>query len=318
MGIDEVLTAPRSPWQNPYVERLIGSMRREGVDHVIVLNERSLQRVLRSYIDYYQHWRTHLALGKDPPVSRIVEPAASGEVIARPHVGGLHHSYHRPRGLTTVTDGRRRKTAPAVDSTERRSAILTLALVCRLQAAAIGHSDGADEVFGRHTGRRAPVLTHRAQGRCSTWATRVLAMWPVRGCVQWTRCQGRTISVGTSISLRVAGTDIDWAKNGPGENHGPLFQDNDLTRLRSEQLDYDRVDPNDSDLAREEIAFAKQLSGLVPRLELLGFTLKQVEAEYSQTTQEHAEKAEALDEESERSSPRLMTFPEFCAFVSSS
>ena len=152
MGIDEVLTAPRSPWQNPYVERLIGSMRREGVDHVIVLNERSLQRVLRSYIDYYQHWRTHLALGKDPPVSRIVEPAASGEVIARPHVGGLHHSYHRPRGLTTVTDGRRRKTAPAVDSTERRSAILTLALVCRLQAAAIGHSDGADEVFGRHRG----------------------------------------------------------------------------------------------------------------------------------------------------------------------
>ena len=80
--------------------------------------------------------------------------------------------------------------------------------------------------------------------------------------------------MGTSISLRVAGTDIDWAKNGPGENHGPLFQDNDLTRLRSEQLDYDRVDPNDSDLAREEIAFAKQLSGLVPRLELLGFTLK--------------------------------------------
>ena len=55
----------------------------------------------------------------------------------------------------------------------------------------------------------------------------------------------------------------------------------------------------------------------MPRLELLGFTLKQVEAEYSQTTQEHAEKAEALDEESERSSPRLMTFPEFCAFVSS-
>ena len=95
MEIDEVLTAPRSPWQNPYVERLIGSMRRECVDHMVVLNERSLQRILRSYIDYYQHWRTHLALGQDPPVSRIVEPAASGEVIARPHVGGLHHSYHR-------------------------------------------------------------------------------------------------------------------------------------------------------------------------------------------------------------------------------
>ena len=123
--------------------------------------------------------------------------------------------------------------------------------------------------------------------------------------------------MGTSISLRVAGTDIDWTKNGPGENHGPLFQDNDLTRLRSEQLDYDRVDPNDPDLAREEIAFARQLSGLVLRLELLGFTLDQVEAEYSQATQEHAEETEALDEESERSSPRLMTFPEFCAFVSS-
>ena len=121
--------------------------------------------------------------------------------------------------------------------------------------------------------------------------------------------------MGTSISLRVAGTDIDWTKNGPGENHGPLFQDNDLTRLRSEQLEYDRVDPNDPDLAREEIAFARQLAGLVPRLELLGFTLDQVEAEYSQATQEHAEETEALDEESERSSPRLMTFPEFCAFV---
>ena len=94
LEIDEVLTAPQSPWQNPYVERLIGSMRRECVDHVIVLNERSLQRTLRSYVDYYQHWRTHLALGKDPPVSRRVEPAAPGEVIAMPHVGGLHHSYH--------------------------------------------------------------------------------------------------------------------------------------------------------------------------------------------------------------------------------
>ena len=75
--------------------------------------------------------------------------------------------------------------------------------------------------------------------------------------------------------------------------------------------------PNDPDLARKEIAFAKQLSGLVPRLELLGFTLEQVEVEYSQATQEHAAETEALGEESERSSPRLMTFPEFCVFVSS-
>ena len=95
MEIDEVLTAPQSPWQNPYVERLIGSMRRECVDHVIVLNERSLHRILRSYIDYYHLWRTHLSLGKDAPVSRRVEPAAPGEVMAMPHVGGLHHSYPR-------------------------------------------------------------------------------------------------------------------------------------------------------------------------------------------------------------------------------
>ena len=95
MDIEEVLTAPRSPWQNPYVERLIGSIRRECLDHVIVLNERSLRRLLRSYGDYYHHWRTHLSLRKDAPVSRAVEPAALGAVIAMPHVGGLHHSYHR-------------------------------------------------------------------------------------------------------------------------------------------------------------------------------------------------------------------------------
>ena len=95
IGIEDVRTAPRSPWQNPYVERVIGSIRRECLDHVIVLNERSLQRMLRSYVAYYHHWRTHLSLGKDAPVSRRVERAESGEVIARPHVGGLHHSYHR-------------------------------------------------------------------------------------------------------------------------------------------------------------------------------------------------------------------------------
>ena len=95
MEIDEVLTAPRSPWQNPYVERLIGSIRRECLDHVIVLNERSARRILRSYVAYYHHLRTHLALGKDAPVSRAVEPAEPADVVAIPHVGGLHHSYHR-------------------------------------------------------------------------------------------------------------------------------------------------------------------------------------------------------------------------------
>ena len=138
----------------------------------------------------------------------------------------------------------------------------------------------------------------------------------VRNYIQWTRCQRRTISVGTIISLRVAGTDIACTKNGPGQNYGPLFQGNDRTHLRSEQFAYDGVDPNDPELAREELAFARRLSGLVPRLELLGFTLEQVEAEYSQAVQEHEEQAEALDQESEGRSPRLMTFPEFCAFVS--
>ena len=104
--------------------------------------------------------------------------------------------------------------------------------------------------------------------------------------------------MGTSISLRVASTDIDWAKNGPGENHGSLFQDNDRTRLRSEQLAYDGLDPNDPELAREEMAFAKKLSELVPRLELLGFTLERVEAEYSQAAQEHTDEVEALDSSS--------------------
>ncbi len=66
-------------------ERLIGSMRRECVDHMVVLNERSLQRILRSYIDYYQHWRTHLALGKDPPVHRVVEPVALDQQDSQAH-----------------------------------------------------------------------------------------------------------------------------------------------------------------------------------------------------------------------------------------
>jgi transposase InsO family protein len=95
MGIDEVLTAPRSPWQNPYVERVIGSIRRECLDHVIVLSERHLRRVLASYLDYYHRSRTHLALSKDSPVPRPIQPAQTGKVIAFPQVGGLHHRYER-------------------------------------------------------------------------------------------------------------------------------------------------------------------------------------------------------------------------------
>ena len=87
-GLTAVRTAPRSPWQNPYVERVIGSIRRECLDHVIVFNERHLRRVLRTYIAYYQRSRTHLALGKDAPVERAVQP--TGRIAVRREVGGLH------------------------------------------------------------------------------------------------------------------------------------------------------------------------------------------------------------------------------------
>ena len=95
LGIEEVLCAPRSPWQNAYAERLIGSIRRECLDHVIVLHESGLRRVLRSYFDYYAHWRTHLSLHKDTPIPRTVQPAEIGRVIEVPEVGGLHHRYER-------------------------------------------------------------------------------------------------------------------------------------------------------------------------------------------------------------------------------
>ena len=95
MGIEEVVTAPRSPWQNPYVERLIGSIRRECLDHVIVWNETSLRRILRSYLDYYQKSRTHLALAKDAPEPRAVDGPENGRMVGIPQVGGLHHGYER-------------------------------------------------------------------------------------------------------------------------------------------------------------------------------------------------------------------------------
>ncbi|MGH7813903.1 MAG: integrase core domain-containing protein [Candidatus Binataceae bacterium] len=95
MGIEEVVTAPRSPWQNAYVERVIGSIRRECLDHLIIFNERHLRRVLSSYLDYYHRSRTHLSLDKDCPDSRPVQPSNTGKVIAIPQVGGLHHRYQR-------------------------------------------------------------------------------------------------------------------------------------------------------------------------------------------------------------------------------
>ncbi len=95
MGIREVLTAPRSPWQNTYAERLIGSIRRECMDHVIVFHEAGLRRILKDYFEFYERCRTHLSLEKDAPVSRPVEPPPLGHVIEIPKVGGLHHLYKR-------------------------------------------------------------------------------------------------------------------------------------------------------------------------------------------------------------------------------
>ncbi len=95
MGIEEVLTAPHSPWQNPYCERLIGTLRRELLDHVIVLDERHLKKLLRDYCTYYHSSRTHRSLEQNAPDLRAVEPPEQGDVIAIPHVGGLHHRYAR-------------------------------------------------------------------------------------------------------------------------------------------------------------------------------------------------------------------------------
>ena len=94
MGITEVITAPRSPWQNSYAERLIGSIRRECLDHVIIFNERHLNRVLSSYFQYHHDTRTHLSLGKDCPRPRPIQSLA-GNILAFPEVGGLHHRYER-------------------------------------------------------------------------------------------------------------------------------------------------------------------------------------------------------------------------------
>jgi len=95
MGIKEVLTAAKSHWQNPFVERLIGSIRRECLDHVIIFNRKHLHRVLTSYRLYYLNARTHLSLAKNSPVPRKIEQKYNGKVIAIKQVGGLHHLYKR-------------------------------------------------------------------------------------------------------------------------------------------------------------------------------------------------------------------------------
>src|SRR5262245_16044086 len=95
LGIEHVVTAVRSPWQNAYAERLIGSTRRECVDHIIIGNERGLRRALQGYVEYYLRSRTHLSLDKDAPISRPVASPTDGDIVAIPHLGGLHHRYER-------------------------------------------------------------------------------------------------------------------------------------------------------------------------------------------------------------------------------
>jgi hypothetical protein len=95
MSIEEVVISYRSPWQSPFVERLIGSIRRECLDRLIVFNEAHLRRILTSYFAYYHEGRTHLSLDRNAPVPRRVEHPTEGKVIAIPQVGGLHHRYAR-------------------------------------------------------------------------------------------------------------------------------------------------------------------------------------------------------------------------------
>ena len=95
MGIEEVLIAPKSPWQNPYCERVIGLIRRECLDHCIILGENHLCRILKDYVDYYNNCRTHLSLDRNSPSLRDIEPPSKDKVISIPQVGGLHHVYKR-------------------------------------------------------------------------------------------------------------------------------------------------------------------------------------------------------------------------------
>jgi putative transposase len=95
MGIREVIIAPRAPWPNPFVERVIGSIRRECLDHCLILNEAHLRRLLRGYIGYYNTARPHQSLDHNSPQPREVHPPEPGRVVSIPQVGGLHHLYQR-------------------------------------------------------------------------------------------------------------------------------------------------------------------------------------------------------------------------------
>lgn len=93
-GLKDTPTAPHSPWQNPFAERVIGTLRRECLHHIIILNEKHLRAVLTDYIDYYYNVaRTHMSLNKDSPVPRPIQ--TEGKIVSKPILGGLHHIYTR-------------------------------------------------------------------------------------------------------------------------------------------------------------------------------------------------------------------------------
>jgi Integrase core domain len=93
MGICDRATVPRSPWQNGHAERLIGSIQRECLDHIVVFGERHLRHLLRAYVDYYNAARTHLSQDRDAPIQRVVQVV--GRILSTPILGGLHHQYVR-------------------------------------------------------------------------------------------------------------------------------------------------------------------------------------------------------------------------------
>ena len=95
LGVRQVRISPRSPWQNGYAERLVGTLRRDLTDHLIVLGECHLLRCVRQYAKFYNTDRPHMALGGDAPTGRAVEPPENGKVVALPRLGGLHHRYAR-------------------------------------------------------------------------------------------------------------------------------------------------------------------------------------------------------------------------------
>jgi hypothetical protein len=128
LGMKERPIAPRSPWQNPYAERVIGSIRRECLDHVVVLNEGHLKRLLHSYLAYYHEWRPHRSLEMDSPEGRPIHSPEQGEIIEFPAVHGLHHYYLRQAAWIFGTHTRRWEILCAwtkCETTARLSAGLT-------------------------------------------------------------------------------------------------------------------------------------------------------------------------------------------------